>query len=119
MPPPENITVPASTNIIFPVLEIHRNKRIWGDDAMEFKPERFMEENIKKIHPYAFIPFSNGPRMCPGYKYAMMALKIFVSRFLMRYKVSTSMKYEELKFIVGLTLKFQQPPLLNIEKRQK
>jgi cytochrome P450 len=103
--------------VLIPVLEIHRDKKLWGDDAMKFIPERFNEDSFKKVHPYAYIPFSNGPRMCPGYKYALITLKIIISRFIMKYEVSTSIKYEDLKFILGLTLKFQQPPILNIKKR--
>ncbi|KOB65052.1 Uncharacterized protein OBRU01_23298, partial [Operophtera brumata] len=36
----------------------------WGKDAEEFRPERFLESNLK--HPAAFIPFSYGPRSCLG-----------------------------------------------------
>jgi cytochrome P450 len=85
---------------------------------LEFRPERFADESFKNIHPYAYIPFSNGSRMCPGYKYASMTLKIFLSRFIMKYHVSTSTKLEELKMIVGLTLRFQVDPEIVFEKRQ-
>lgn len=69
---------------MLPMIEIHRNKNIWGDDALEFKPERFERENFEELHPYSYIPFSGGERMCPGNKYAMMTMKIFVSRFIMK-----------------------------------
>ncbi|KOB64169.1 Cytochrome P450 [Operophtera brumata] len=43
---------------------LHRNPVYWGKDAEEFRPERFLESNLK--HPAAFIPFSYGPRSCLG-----------------------------------------------------
>lgn len=48
--------------MFFP-LKLHTDKRLWGEDADEFKPERFSEENFQKVHPYSYIPFMLGPRM--------------------------------------------------------
>jgi cytochrome P450 len=98
-------------------LETHRDKNIWGEDAMEFKPERFEPENLEKVHPYAYTPFKGGLRMCPGYKYAKITLKIFISRFIMKYRLSTDMKYEELEFLFRLITDFKKRPMLNLERR--
>lgn len=38
-----------------------------------FKPERFLSES--GITPYTFLPFIAGPRMCIGYKFALMEMK--------------------------------------------
>jgi cytochrome P450 family 4 len=103
--------------LVIPTLEIHRDKSIWGEDALEFKPERFIDENFKNIHPYAYIPFSNGSRMCPGYKYAMITMKIFLSRFITKYQVSTTAKFKNLKFSMGFTPVIQENPDVIISKK--
>jgi cytochrome P450 family 313 len=51
--------VPEGSNLFLPIMKIHRSKKIWGEDAMEFRPERFEKEEIAKIHPYAYLPFSS------------------------------------------------------------
>lgn len=50
--------IPAGANLFLPVFSLHRDKNYWGDDADLFVPERFEEEKIKHVHPYAFIPFT-------------------------------------------------------------
>lgn len=41
---------------------MHRDRGIWGDDADEFRPERW-----EKSHPpWAFMAFNGGPRTCPA-----------------------------------------------------
>lgn len=61
---------------------------VWGPDATEFKPERFLEEGEGKLlvlPPLKFIAFSAGPRKCVGRKLAMIEMKVvtacLVSRF--------------------------------------
>lgn len=110
-------TLPVGTKILIPTLEAHLNGEIWGADVLEFKPERFEKGNFEKINSSAFLPFSGGLRICPGMKYATISMKIFLSRFLMEYKVYTDIKYIDLDLLVGLSIKPKQEPIIEIEKR--
>ncbi|POS75481.1 cytochrome P450 [Diaporthe helianthi] len=56
------IVVPKGTNVAFHVTALHRRKELWGDDAEEFKPERWTTLQVGWI----FQPFGMGPRNCPG-----------------------------------------------------
>jgi cytochrome P450 family 313 len=84
---------------------------------LEFKPDRFSPGNISKVHPYAYIPFSGGQRICPGMKYAQMSMKIFLSKFLMKYRVTTELKYEELDLQMRVTTVIKQGFMMKTERR--
>lgn len=53
---------------------------------MEYKPDRFLHENISKMDSFAFIPFSAGQRNCIGQNFAMNEMKIVIARLLHRYR---------------------------------
>lgn len=54
--------VPKGTQIILSLFNVHRDPKYWGENALEFYPERFLPENCADHHPYQYIPFSAGPR---------------------------------------------------------
>jgi cytochrome P450 len=52
-------------------LSIHLDTKIWGTDATEFKPSRWIDADSGQIitpPKGSFIPWSGGPRICPGLK---------------------------------------------------
>jgi len=110
--------IPKGSNIIIPIHRIQRNKKFWGDDAEQFRPDRFEKENLEKIHPYAFIPFTKGSRMCLGYRYAMTLMKIQLANFLLRYEVDTSLKFEELEYELNTTMNVCQGYMISIKERR-
>lgn len=86
--PSSGLSLDAGTSVIVPVYPIHRSTQYWGDDANEFRPDRFSPEAIRargNLGNLCFLPFSLGPRNCVGQFLAnfeaMIILAILIPRF--------------------------------------
>ncbi|KAI8625465.1 cytochrome P450 [Xylariaceae sp. FL1651] len=64
------------------VYAMHRRKDIYGEDAEEFRPERWEGDELKNIHNYAYLPFNGGPRICLGQEFALLEASYTVARML-------------------------------------
>ncbi|XP_077862944.1 leukotriene-B4 omega-hydroxylase 3-like [Saccoglossus kowalevskii] len=84
---PNGRVIPAGYNVIIPICLLHHNELIW-ENPTRFDPTRFLPENVKDRSPFAFTPFSAGPRNCIGQHFAMNEMKIVIARTLRRFDLS-------------------------------
>ncbi|KAK9716804.1 Cytochrome P450 [Popillia japonica] len=80
-------TLPAGCNVFISPYTTHRLEQYY-ENPHQFNPDRFSTENLDKLHPYAYLPFSAGPRNCIGYKFALIEIKMIVSTLLRRFHLS-------------------------------
>ncbi|KAH8726829.1 cytochrome P450 [Phaeosphaeriaceae sp. PMI808] len=80
-------------------MAIHRDKRIWGDDVDEFKPERFLPKNADKVPADAWRPFEKGLRNCIGQELALIEMKVVLSMTLREFDIRSA--YGELDSLMG------------------
>jgi cytochrome P450 len=80
-------------------MAMHRDAKVWGPDADEFKPERFLPGNEGRVPPNAYRPFEKGPRNCIGQELALIEMKVVLAMTLREFEFKTS--YEELGSLMG------------------
>ncbi|TDL19800.1 cytochrome P450 [Rickenella mellea] len=65
--------IPPASIVTYSVFLMHRRTDLWGPDALEFDPDRFLDERLHKYltpNPFIFLPFNAGPRICLGQQFA-------------------------------------------------
>ncbi|KAK8499378.1 hypothetical protein V6N13_010588 [Hibiscus sabdariffa] len=89
-----NILVPKGVCIWTLIPTLHRDPDIWGPDANEFKPDRFINGVSKACKsPQGYIPFGLGTRLCLGKNFAMVQLKVLLALIVSKFTFSLSPSY--------------------------
>jgi len=98
------LLLPTGTHVSLQILLIHQDQDLWGDDAKEFKPERFAEGIAKATKgQVSYFPFGWGPRICLGQNFALLEAKIAISLLLHNFSFELSPNYVHVPNVV-LTL---------------
>jgi cytochrome P450 len=80
--------LPGGTMVYSSNYVIGRSQEIWGDDAAEWKPERWLETGGDQASiDTGFVAFGKGARSCIGREVAMMAISDVVERMLKKWEI--------------------------------
>ena len=91
------VFVPKGSILTISYKALHRRKDLWGDDADAFRPERW---STLKLVPWSFMPFSGGPRVCPGRQRALTECSYVLVKLIQRIQAVENrdpvLEYEDL-----------------------
>ncbi|CAM6097039.1 unnamed protein product [Calypogeia fissa] len=74
---PNGITVKKGHMVTYCSYVMGRLERVWGPDAKEFRPERWLKDGIfQPESPFKFVTFHAGPRACLGKDSAYLQMKL-------------------------------------------
>lgn len=103
--------VPAGTFVVLAPLAINTAVALWGDDANEFKPERWLDASARPAAGtagganYAFMTFLHGPRSCIGEKFARAEFACLLAALVGRFEMELAEKDREVEITGGITSK--------------
>ncbi|CCD55835.1 similar to cytochrome P450 alkane hydroxylase [Botrytis cinerea T4] len=81
------VFIPKGSIVEYSVFVMHRRKDIWGDDAEEFRPERWEGRKAG----WDFLPFNGGARICIGQQFALNEAGYVTARILQRFDMIRDM----------------------------
>ncbi|CAL8139704.1 unnamed protein product [Orchesella dallaii] len=112
----ERVLPPNTTVAISPIL-MHNNPEHYPEPD-KFQPDRFLPENCRNRHPYAYLPFSAGIRNCIGMKFAIMESKAIAASILRHFEVSTVDKIDDVILLPSIVLTPQRDYKFHLKRRQ-
>ncbi|MCJ1388136.1 hypothetical protein MMC18_000981 [Xylographa bjoerkii] len=84
------VLIRRGENVAYCIYAMHRRKDLYGDDAEEFRPERWDDKDLplyrdKTNAAWGFLPFNGGPRVCLGQEFGLTEASYAVVRILQRF----------------------------------
>ncbi|PRD26254.1 UNVERIFIED_CONTAM: Cyp4c3 [Trichonephila clavipes] len=110
------IKIPEGTICIALTHALHRDEDVFPNPE-KFNPDRFLPENSLNRSPYAYIPFSAGPRNCIGQKLSMMEQIIVASTILRNYTIESLDERDRLLPALTFVINSSTPIRIRIRPR--
>lgn len=99
---------------------LHLNKKIYGPDAAEYRPRRWIDTDIAelKVMESAFMGFSRGKRVCLGQNIALMQMKKTLATLVMSCDLELCQESTELEADMSIAAPMLKPLLVSVKSRQ-
>ena len=95
-----NVNLPAATAVNLNIQALHTDPRTWGADSLSWKPDRWLQSAVGQSNKGSpndevfithengsFIPWADGPRVCPGQKFAQVEFVAVMATLIGSYHV--------------------------------
>lgn len=102
----KSYTIPKGATLHLFLYALHRNEEQFPQPEV-FRPERFLSN--RRFSPYAYVPFSAGPRNCIGQRFAMTEQKIVIANLLRNYRVRSVDKRDCVRPAMELVTRAKDP----------
>ncbi|GMF37630.1 unnamed protein product [Phytophthora fragariaefolia] len=104
--------IKTGTRVILPHYAMGHLETVWGPDAEQFKPERWIDPDTGKlvhVSPYKFTAFLAGPRMCLGMRFALVEVKTTLATMLSKFDIKTVKAPLDFTYVPSVTLQVKGP----------
>ncbi|QHO55450.1 hypothetical protein HN51_010366 [Arachis hypogaea] len=116
---PSGHRVNANSMVIYSLYSMGRMEQTWGEDCLEFKPERWVSEKGSIIHipSYKFIAFNAGPRSCLGKNITFIQMKIMAIALLCNFQFEVVEGHNNVCPCVSVVLHMKHGLKVKVTKR--
>ncbi|XWS32291.1 hypothetical protein CRYUN_Cryun23aG0147300 [Craigia yunnanensis] len=102
---PDGHKVKKGDEVYYMAYAMGRMPYIWGEDAVNFRPERWLKDGVfQSESPFKFIAFNAGPRICLGKEFAYRQMKIFSSALLRYFQFKLADDTKDATYRTTITL---------------
>jgi len=117
---PDGTIIPPNTAVGYSPCLMGKCEKIWGADAFDFRPERWLENDTipyeLKPEPsqYAFPAFNAGPRICLGKSLALLEVKFVIAALFNQFSahLDKDFDFHSIRYIASATLMVKDPPMI-------
>ncbi|GLE03316.1 hypothetical protein PINS_up012206 [Pythium insidiosum] len=114
--------VKEGTHVLLPIYALNRLPAVWGDDAAEFRPERWLDPSTGELlatwTPARVACFSWGSRQCLGMRLALLELKMVLAAVLSKFDLTTVRDPWSYSYAPTITLSIDGPLDVMVSERQ-
>ncbi|KAF7316493.1 hypothetical protein MIND_00168400 [Mycena indigotica] len=102
----DGVLVPKGTIITCPIRVVNTWKHVWGEDAEDFRPSRWLEPMSKDYNPtYSHFPFIAGPHACIGKTMAVSEMKAVIFALIANFEFEPAYEGQIARSAAAITMK--------------
>jgi cytochrome P450 len=109
------IAIPRGASIMVCAYAVHRRETYW-EHPEAFDPDRFAPDATRGRPKFAWLPFSGGPRLCLGVRFAEMESLVAMAMITQRYRL-TLLPGQDIRPMPIITLRPNGPILFAVAER--
>jgi len=110
--------VPFGCAVMMPSYAAARLTSVWGEDASEYKPERWIDAKtgkVKAVSPFKFGTFISGPRQCIGMRFALLEMRVAAAVLFSRFDLKMVRDPFEFTYEIAFSMPVKGPVNVVVE----
>ncbi|XP_057466490.1 cytochrome P450 94C1 [Actinidia eriantha] len=116
---PDGTYVTKGTRVTYHPYAMGRMERVWGNDCLEFKPERWLQDGVfQLVSPFKYPVFQAGIRVCLGKEIALVEMKSVAVSLIRRFDIRVVTPSQTPRFLPGLTATVRGGLPVTIQERR-
>jgi len=112
----ETIRINKGQKLVISIVAMNRDKAIWGEDADDFRPERW--ESISEASSTVpgvwgnMLTFSGGPHACIGFRFSLIEMKVLLFTLVRAFEFDLAVPSKDILKKSGAIVQGLQRPVL-------